>query len=247
MPSGRLPSKPAVNHPHRTSLTSNPRNRYIRAYEVGRPPTSVKYDLALKLRTIKSGPVVRNRIRLPHPVKTDTRIAVVCPDNSNLAAEVRNLGAVLAGQESLFESIRQGNIQFNQLICHADSESALKKANLGKILGPKGLMPSLKTKTITNNVKGLMRELVGADEYRERNGVVRLPIGQLGFTPDMLADNVKAFMRSVKSDITELEDHLDKQIDEVVFSSTNGPGFSLNGSFNPTDDKIQPSHLQGPM
>lgn len=171
----------------------------------------------------------------------------MCPDGSHLASEVLGLGAVVAGQESLFESIREGKITFNRLICHSDSETALKKAGLGKILGPKGLMPSAKTKTITTNVKGLMKELIGADEYRERSGVLRLAIGQLGFTPDMLADNVKAFMRAVKTDIVALEDHVDKKIEEVVLSSTNGPGFSLNGGFNPTDDKIQPAHLQGPM
>lgn len=191
--------------------------------------------------------MVRNRIRLPHPVKTDTRIAVICPEDSHLATEARNAGAVAAGQESLFDSIREGKIDFNRLICHTDSETALKKANLGKILGPKGLMPSLKTKTITSNVKTLMREMIGADEYRERSGVVRLAVGQLGFSPDMLADNVKAFMRQVKADITALEDQVDKQVEEVVISSTNGPGFSLNGGFNSTDEKIQPVHLQGPM
>lgn len=250
MPSGKAQAPSPEGHkPPNGNLTLArlSSHRYLRAYEVGRPPTSVKYALALKLKTVKSGPVVRNRIRLPHPVKTDTRIAVICPDDSPLAAEARQLGAVVAGEESLFASIREGNVPFNRLICHTDSEPALKKANLGKILGPKGLMPSIKTKTITANVRGLMRELVGADEYRERGGVLRLAIGQLGFTPEMLGENVKAFMRQVKSDVSSLEEQVDKKIEEVVISSTNGPGFSLNGTFNSTDNKIQPAHLEGPM
>ncbi|KAL2017353.1 hypothetical protein VTK56DRAFT_2276 [Thermocarpiscus australiensis] len=221
--------------------------RYLRAFEVGRPPAVVKYELAVKLRALKSAPVIRNRIRLPFPVKTDTRIGVICPDDSPLAAEAQQLGAVAVGQESLFERIRRGEISFNKLICHTDSQEALKKANLGRILGPKGLMPSAKTKTITSDVKATMQELIGADEYRERNGVVRMAVGQLGFTPQMLSDNVKAFMSLLKQDINNSDDNYPKSLDEVVLSSTNGPGFSLNGKFDPTDEKIKPEDLQSVM
>ncbi|KAB5547393.1 ribosomal protein L1-like protein [Coniochaeta sp. 2T2.1] len=221
--------------------------RYSRAFEVGHPPNVVKYDLAVKLKTLKNGPMVRNRIKLPHPVKTDIRVGVVCPEDSAIAIEARQLGAVVVGEESLFQSIREGKISFNRLICHSESEAALKKANLGKILGPKGMMPSQKMKTITGNVRNTMREMIGADEYRERTGVVRMAVGQLGFTPQMLADNIKALMKQVKNDISGLEDEIDKKIEEVVLHSTHGPGFSLNASFNPTDDKITPEHLMGPM
>lgn len=191
--------------------------------------------------------MIRNRIKLPHPVKSDIRVGVVCPEGSTAATEARQLGAVAVGEESLFASIREGKIPFNRLICHSESEAALKKANLGKILGPKGLMPSQKMKTITGNIRNTMREMIGADEYRERAGVVRMAVGQLGFTPKMLADNIKAMMKHVKNDISAMEDEIDKKVEEVVLHSTNGPGFSLSGSFNPTDDKITPEHLQGPM
>lgn len=203
--------------------------------------------MAVKLRTLKNGPVVRNRIKLPHPVKSDIRVAVICPENSTISAEARQLGAVAVGEESLFEAIREGNFNFNRLICHTDSEPALKKANLGRMLGPKGLMPSQKMKTITGNINNTMRELIGADEYKERAGVVRMAVGQLGFTPLMVADNVKAFMKQLKKDLAAIEDQIDKKIEEVVLHSTHGPGFPLNANFNPTDNNIQPEHLAGPM
>ncbi|KAK3297362.1 ribosomal protein L1-like protein [Chaetomium fimeti] len=221
--------------------------RYIRAFEVGRPPAVVKYEVSIKLKTNKSGPVVRNRIRLPFPVKTDTRIGVICPEDSPLMIEAQQLGAVAVGENSLFESIRQGNIPFNKLICHADSQDALKKANLGKILGPKGLMPSQKTKTITTDLKATVQELIGADEYRERSGVVRLAVGQLGFTPKMLFDNVTALMKLLQVDINNVDDSYTKALDEVVLSSTNGPGFSLNGDFLPADETLKPEDLQSAM
>lgn len=224
-----------------------PLRRYLRAFEVGRPPAVVKYELHVKLKTNKSGPVIRNRIRLPFPVKTDTRIGVICPEDSPLMIEAQQLGAVAVGQESLFESIRQGNIPFNKLICHVDSQQALLKAGLGKILGPKGLMPSQKTKTITNNLKATVQELIGADEFRERNGVVRIAVGQLGFTPQMLSDNIKAFMNVLKENISKIDENYIKELDEVVLSSTNGPGFSLNGLFAPADESLKEEDLQGVM
>ncbi|KAH6641078.1 ribosomal protein L1-like protein [Chaetomium tenue] len=221
--------------------------RYLRAFEVGRPPAVVKYELHIKLKTHKSGPVIRNRIRLPFPVKTDTRIGVICPEDSPLMTEAQQLGAVAVGEESLFESIRQGNIPFNKLICHEDSQDALKKANLGKILGPRGLMPSQKTKTITTDLKSTVQELIGADEYRERSGVVRLAVGQMGFTPQMLSDNIKALLSLLKADINEVDDSYTKALDEVVLSSTNGPGFSLNGMFKSDDEGVKPEDLQSVM
>ncbi|KAM7214151.1 Ribosomal protein L1-like protein [Rhypophila decipiens] len=221
--------------------------RVLRAVEVGNPPTSVKYDLAIKLKTSKNGPVIRSTLRLPFPFQTDTRIAVLCPDGP-IATEARENGAVEAGQEGLIQNIQNGNIQFNKLICHVDCEPLLKTLHLGKILGPKGLMPNLKTKTITADIKGTMSDLVGAEEFRERAGVVRMAIGQLLFTPQMLADNIKVFMDKIKKDIGNLDDTAPKVIEEVVLSTTHGPGISLNGKFQPVaDENLKVQDLEGAM
>jgi large subunit ribosomal protein L1 len=161
--------------------------------------------------------------------------------------EAQQLGAVAVGQESLFEAIRQGNITFNKLICHVDSQDALKAAKLGRILGPKGLSPSQKTNTISSNLKETVRQLIGADDYKERGGVVRIAVGQMGFTPQMLSDNIKSLMSLLKVDIENVDENHPKELDEVVLSTTNGPGFSLNGSFHPTDEALKPEHLQSVM
>ncbi|ROT34567.1 ribosomal protein L1p/L10e family protein [Sodiomyces alkalinus F11] len=220
--------------------------RYLRAYEVGRPPTTIKYELAVRLKTPRNGPVIKGRVRFPHSVKTtDVRVAVICPDNSEIAQQALQAGAVLAGQESLFEAIRNENITFNRLICHTSSEAALNKAGLGRILGPKGLMPNKRMRTITDNVVSAIRDDAGADEYRERSAALRIPVGQLGFTPKMLAANVKTFMTSIKQEIAKLDGA--KEIREVVLSSSHGPGFNLNGLFDPTDDKVTPEDLSHVM
>ncbi|KAK1671255.1 ribosomal protein L1p/L10e family protein [Colletotrichum godetiae] len=219
--------------------------RYLRAFEVGRPPQSIKYEIHVHLKTPRNGAVVKNRIRLPNPVKSDIRVGVICPEGSPIAQQALQAGAIVAGQESVFEAIKNDNIVFNRLICHTDSEAALNKAALGRILGPKGLMPNRRMKTITDNIASSIRETMGADNYRERTGVIRMAIGQLGFTPKMLSANVKAFVASIKSDLADLETH--KEVHEVVLSSSQAPGFSLNGNFDSTDEEATPAHLSNVM
>ncbi|KAK1825803.1 ribosomal protein L1-like protein [Podospora conica] len=222
--------------------------RYLRAFEVGNPPSSVKYEIAVKFKSGKNGPVLRDRIKLPFAIKSDARIAVICPEDHPMRTEALDLGAVAVGEESIFESIRDGTYTFNKLICHADSEPALKAAGVARILGPKGLMPNRKFNTITFDIKKAMDDQVGATEYRERDRVVRVAIGQLGFTPKMLGDNLKVLMEKLKQDADSIADsgHI-KMLEEVVLSTTHGPGFSLDGKLNPTEPGVEIEHLQSPM
>ncbi|KAI9707611.1 MAG: mitochondrial 54S ribosomal protein mrpl1 [Candelina mexicana] len=205
--------------------------RYIRAFEVGRPPTSAKYEMHLKLRTLKNGPAVRNRLRLPHPVKTDTRICVICPSDSKHAQAARRAGATLVGEEEIFDAVKSGRIEFDRCICQTDSLQKLNKAALGRVLGPRGLMPSAKMGTVVKDVGASVKDMVGGSEYRERLGVIRMAVGQLGFTPEEMQRNIRAFVENVRKDMAQLSDNISKDIHEVVLSSTNAPGFSLNGEF----------------
>ena len=194
-------------------------------------PTSSKYELHLRLRTLKNGPVVRNRLRLPHPVKTDLRICVIAAPDSAAAKAASAAGASVVGEDSIFAAVKEGRIDFDRCLCHQDSLPKLAKSGVARILGPRGLMPSAKTGTVVKDVGGSVREMVGGSEYRERLGVVRMAIGQLGFTPEEMQKNIKAFVEGVKRDIAGLSDRISKDIHEVVLSSTNGPGLSLNGEF----------------
>ncbi|KAF2021115.1 ribosomal protein L1 [Aaosphaeria arxii CBS 175.79] len=220
--------------------------QYIRAFEVGRNPASSKYEMHVRLRTLKNGPVIRNRLRLPHPVKTDVRICVIAPPGSKAAEEARAAGAVLVGEDEVFNQIKEGIVEFERCICHIDSLAKLNKAGLGRVLGPKGLMPSTKTGTVVNNVGVTVRNMVGASEYRERMGVIRMAVGQLAFTPEEMQKNVKAFMDTLKKDIAQMQDRISKEIHEVVLSSTNSPGFTLNGEFK-NANSIPVKELSGPL
>jgi large subunit ribosomal protein L1 len=168
---------------------------------------------------------------LPHPVKTDVRICVICPPDSKYAEAARSAGAYLVGEDDIFEAVKDGRIDFDRCVCQTDSLAKMNKAGLGRILGPRGLMPSAKTGTVVKDPSVAVKDMIGGAEYRERVGVIRMAIGQLGFTPDEMQRNIKALMESVKKDMSQLSDKISKDVAEVVLSSTNGPGFSLNGNF----------------
>ncbi|KAK2882560.1 hypothetical protein FQN49_000245 [Arthroderma sp. PD_2] len=205
--------------------------RYLRAFEAGRNTTSVKYEVHVKLRTKRDGAVIRNQIRLPHAVRSDLRVCVITTPGTRAAKEAKAAGADIVGEEDVFESIKAGNTDFDVCICHANSLQNLNKAGLGRILGPKGLMPSVKMGTVVDNVATTVRNMRSGSIYRERAGVVKLAIGQLGFSPEELKSNLGAFIGAIKKDAAGLSDQISKEIAEVVLSTTNGPGFSLNGEY----------------
>lgn len=93
-------------------------------------------------------------------------------------------------------------------------------------------MPSPKLGTVVKDPTSAMRDLVGKTDYRERDGVVRLAIGQLGFTEAQLGANIKTFMAQLKKELAALP-NVTKSIYEVVLSSTHASGFSLDGRIEP--------------
>lgn len=194
--------------------------RYLRAVEVGREPTVSKYEVHIRLRTRRDGPVIRNMIRFPHAVQTESRICVICPPGSKQAKDALAAGAVLVGEDEVFEAVKAGKIEFDRCLAHPDSLPALNKAALGRILGPRGLMPSVKTGTVVEDVASRVEMLRGGTVYRERDAVIRLPIGQLGFSPEQLRDNLRTTIEQIKKDASGLNDRVNKEIYEVVGVST---------------------------
>lgn len=163
--------------------------------------------------------MVRNRLRLSNAVDTSQRICVICPPDSLAATAAIRAGASLVGEDTIFDAVKEGRIEFERCICHPDSLQKLSKASLGRILGPKGLMPSAKTGTVVKDVTTSVRNMIGGSEYREKIGVVRMAIGQLGFTPEQMQQNIKEFMDCLKRDITQVNDKIYKEIHEVVSQS----------------------------
>lgn len=191
-------------------------SRFIQAMEVTRDPDTPKYDVHIKMRTKKDGPIIRNQIKLPHAVKQDIKVAVICPPDSPAAIQAREAGAAYVGEEEIFQRVKDGKIDFDRCLAVPSSLPKINKEGLPRILGPRGLMPSLKLGTVVDKPGPAVRNMLGGSMYRERAGVVRMAVGRLSFTPEQLRDNVKAYVNAVKKDATILSDQIVKEVSEVV-------------------------------
>jgi len=196
--------------------------QYIKAFEAGHNSEIPKYDLAIRLKTKKDGPVLRNQIKLPYSVKTDIRVCVLADPNSKAGKQAKEAGAAIVGLEDVFDQVKNGKIDFDRCITTPEMLPQLNKAGLPRILGPRGLMPSVKLGTVTDNMSASVKNMLGASTYRERQGVVRMAVGRLAFTPEQLRDNVKALISQVKREGNLMSEtqNFSKEVYEVVRNTT---------------------------
>lgn len=159
--------------------------------------------------------MLRSQLRLPNPVQDAARVCVICPPGTRAESAAKAAHAEIVGEDDVLESIKAGNINFDACIAHSSSLEKMNKAGVGRVLGPKGLMPSTRMGTVVENVAMAVRNTRTGSFYRERAGVVRMAVGQLKFSPEELRSNVRTFIAQLKKDAAGLE-QASKNIAEIV-------------------------------
>jgi large subunit ribosomal protein L1 len=139
---------------------------------------------------------LRTTVTLPHGIGKQIRIAVLT--NEENVEEAKSAGADIVGNDDLIEKITKGNIDFDLLI--ATPNMMPKLAKLGRVLGPKGLMPSPKSGTVTTTLTETLDEFKkGKFEYKaDRTGIVHVSFGKSSFTNNQLIENLTALYKSIE-------------------------------------------------
>jgi large subunit ribosomal protein L1 len=170
--------------------------------------------------------MVRGVVELPHGTGKTIRVAVFA--KADKAEEARKAGADIVGAEELADQIQGGFQDFDRVIATPDMMGVVGK--LGKVLGPRGLMPNPKLGTVTANVTEAIRAAkAGQVQFRvEKAGIVHAGIGKASFAEDKLVDNVRAFLDAIsKAKPTGAKG---TYLKKVSLSSTMGPGLKLDVS-----------------
>ena len=184
---------------------------------------TVDVCVVLGIDASKQDQAIRNVVNLPHGTGKTYRVAVFASDAK--AEEAKVAGADIVGSEDLVQKIQAGDIQFDKCIATPDMMPLVGR--VGKILGPKGLMPNPKLGTVTNDVATAVKNVKGGQiEYRsEKAGIIHAGVGKVSFSKEAIAENIKTLYDAiVKSKPAVVKG---TYIKKLCLSSTMGVGVTF--------------------
>lgn len=185
---------------------------------------TIEVSLNLGVDPRHADQMVRGTVDLPHGTGKTVRVAVFA--RADKAEEARAAGADIVGAEDLAETIQGGTIAFDRCVATPDMMPVVGR--LGRILGPRGLMPNPKLGTVTPNVGDAVRAAkAGQVQFRvERAGIVHAGVGKISFDAEQIAANVKAFVDAVNR--AKPSGAKGTYLKRAHLSSTMGPGVRLD-------------------
>ena len=168
--------------------------------------------------------MVRGTVVLPHGLGKETRVIVIA--SGEKVREAREAGADEVGAEDMVQKIQGGWLEFDAVVATPDMMKSVGR--LGKVLGPRGLMPNPKTGTVTLDVAKAVTELkAGKVEFRvDKTGIIHCAVGKVSFDAEKLSDNAKALISSVlRAKPATAKGHY---VRNIVISSTMGPSVPID-------------------
>lgn len=168
--------------------------------------------------------MVRGTVVLPHGLGKETRVIVIA--SGDKVREAREAGADEVGGEDLTQKIQGGWLEFDAVVATPDMMKSVGR--LGKVLGPRGMMPNPKTGTVTMDVARAVKELkAGKVEFRvDKTGIIHCPVGKVSFGAEQLTDNAKALITSVIK--AKPATAKGRYVHTIVVSSTMGPAVPID-------------------
>ena len=200
----------------------------LNAVSNGKFEESLDVSINLGVDPRKSDQVVRGATTLPHGTGKEMRVAVFAQGEN--AEKASAAGADVVGFEDLGEEIKGGKLDFDVLIATPDAMKIV--GQLGKVLGPRGLMPNPKTGTVTPDVETAVKNSkAGQVQFRtDKAGLVHGRVGQLGFSAIQIKENIQALLNDLRK--AKPASAKGVYLQKLTLSSTMGPGLSVeHGAF----------------
>jgi large subunit ribosomal protein L1 len=170
--------------------------------------------------------MVRGGVSLPHGLGKETRVVAFCKGEKE--EEARQAGADEVGAENLVQRIQEGWLDFDKAVATPDMMSQVGK--VGRILGPRGMMPNAKSGTVTFDLAGAISELkAGKVEYKvDKAGVIHAPLGKVSFGQDKILDNLRVLLDSLHK--AKPSSAKGTYFRSMALSTTMGPGIKIDTS-----------------
>lgn len=170
--------------------------------------------------------MVRGAVSLPHGLGKDVRVVAFCKGEKE--AEAREAGADEVGGEELIEKIKEGWLEFDKAVATPDMMAHVGK--IGRVLGPRGLMPNAKTGTVTFDLGNAIRELkAGKVDFKvDKSGIVHAPLGKVSFGPEKISENLKALVETLQK--LKPSSAKGTYFKGIALSTTMGPGVRIDSS-----------------
>ena len=187
---------------------------------------SVEIAINLGVDPKHADQIVRGTVALPNGIGKDIKVLVFARDD--LAEEARNSGADFVGADDMVEKVKGGWTDIDVVVASPDMMAEVGK--LGKILGPRGLMPNPKIGTVTKDIAKAVTEVkAGKIEFRvEKNGIIHNSIGKVSFSKEKIVENAKVFLGAILKARPQAAKGL--YMKKITMASTMGPGIKLDRS-----------------
>jgi large subunit ribosomal protein L1 len=185
---------------------------------------TVELVLNLGVDPKQSDQMVRGTVVLPHGLGKSKRVLVIA--SGDKVREAQEAGADFVGGDDMVQKIQEGWTDFEAVIATPDMMKSAGR--LGKVLGPRGLMPNPKTGTVTFEVARAVKEIkAGKVEFRlDKTGIIHSPVGKISFGAEQLAGNAQALLAAVVK--AKPAGAKGKYVQKVTLTSTMGPGISID-------------------
>ncbi|SCU86042.1 LANO_0C06524g1_1 [Lachancea nothofagi CBS 11611] len=218
--------RPASEHP--LYMPVNKALRFLRAAEVGQPHSQQTLSVTTTVVSERGAPLLSGNLSFPNALKS-VKVAVFTNDEQQAQLAREKFNCHLVGGTELVERIKAGELalDFDKSFATPDIANTLA-SQIGRILGPRGLLPAAKKGTVSDNLEALLADSMGSLPFRQRGNSVSIAVGKCSFTDKQMLENIVAAQKGVKFALSNQKTKKPSLLGQTTLTSTHGPGIVID-------------------